>query len=152
MRDEGRRSVVQVMNIGEKDFVLRQGEFIGEAEPVITVNNGERIAKPPEGAHVLSEEAEVSTERPVIELDREEGRGDAASIPCGVHTMRRPYHMRRIPYTSIYHIPYMSIYHIPYMSIYHICPYTIYVHTIYVHTICVHTIYRPYGVHTTFRW
>ena len=50
MRDEGCRSVVQVMNVGEKDFVLRQGEFIGEAEPVTTMDNGERIAKPPEGA------------------------------------------------------------------------------------------------------
>ena len=29
MRDEGRRSAVQVMNVDEKDFVLRQGEFIG---------------------------------------------------------------------------------------------------------------------------
>ena len=47
MGDEGRRSAVQVMNIGEKDFVLRQDEFIGEAEPVTTVDNGERIAKPP---------------------------------------------------------------------------------------------------------
>ena len=77
MRDEGRRSAVQVMNVCEKDFVLRQGEFIGEAEPVTTVDNGERIAKPPEGANFLSKEAEVSTERPVIELDRKEGRNDA---------------------------------------------------------------------------
>ena len=59
------------------DFILRQGEFIGEAEPVTTVDNGERIAKPPEEADVLSEEAEVSTERPVIELDWEKGRDDA---------------------------------------------------------------------------
>ena len=71
MRDEGRRSAAQMMNVGE-DFVIRQGELIGEAEPVTTVDNGERIAKPPEGSVVLSEEAEVSTERPVIELDREE--------------------------------------------------------------------------------
>ena len=34
MRDEGRRSTVQVMKLGEKDFVLRRGEFIGEAEQV----------------------------------------------------------------------------------------------------------------------
>ena len=59
MRDEGRRSAVQVMNVGEKDFVLRQGEFIGETAPVTTVDNGERIAKLPVGADVLSEEAEV---------------------------------------------------------------------------------------------
>ena len=77
MRDEERRSAVQVMNVGVKDFVLRQGEFIGEAEPVTTVGNGERIAKPSEWADVLSEEAEVLTETPVIELDREEGRDDA---------------------------------------------------------------------------
>ena len=77
MRDEGRRSAVQVTNVGEKDLVLRQGEFIGEAEPVTTVNNGERIAKPREGRDVLSEKAEVSTERPVIKLDREEGHDDA---------------------------------------------------------------------------
>ena len=77
MRDEGRRSAFQVMIVGEKDFVLQQGEFIGEAEPVTTVDNGERMAKPPEGADVLSEEAEVSTERLVIEADREEGRNDA---------------------------------------------------------------------------
>ena len=50
-----------------EDFVLRQGEFIGEAERVRTVDNGERIAKPPVGADVLSEGVEVWTERPVIE-------------------------------------------------------------------------------------
>ena len=79
MRDEGRRSAVQVMNVGEKDFVLRQEEFIGEAEPVTTLNNGERIAKPHEGADVLSKEAEVSSERPLIELGRKE-RGDNAHV------------------------------------------------------------------------
>ena len=31
MRDEGRCSAVQVMNVGEKDFVISHGEFIGEA-------------------------------------------------------------------------------------------------------------------------
>ena len=74
MRDEGCRSAVQVMNQGEKDFDLRQEEFIGDAEPVTTVDNGERIANPPEGSHVLSKEAQVSTEKPVIKLDQEEGR------------------------------------------------------------------------------
>ena len=77
MRDEGRRSAVQLINVGEKDFVLWQGEFIGEDEPVTMVDNGERIAKLPVKADVLSEEADVSTERPVIELDREEGLGNA---------------------------------------------------------------------------
>ena len=79
MRDEGRRLAVHVMNVGEEDLVLRQGEFIGEAEPVTTVDKGERIAKPPEGADVLSEDSEVSTERPVIKLDLEESRDDATS-------------------------------------------------------------------------
>ena len=41
------------------------------------MHNWEKIAIPPEGADVLSEEAEVSMERDVIELDREEGRDDA---------------------------------------------------------------------------
>ena len=77
MRYEGRRWAVQVMSVGEKDFVIQQGEFIGEAEPVTAVDNGERIAKPPVGADVLSEETEVWTERRVIELDQEECRNDA---------------------------------------------------------------------------
>ena len=41
MRDEGRRSAVQVMNVGERNFVLRQGEYIGEAEQVATVDNAQ---------------------------------------------------------------------------------------------------------------
>ena len=41
------------------------------------MNNGKRIAKPSVAADVLSEEAEVWMERPVIELDQEERRDDA---------------------------------------------------------------------------
>ena len=37
MRDEGRRSAIQVMNVSDDDFVLRRGEFIGEAEQVTTI-------------------------------------------------------------------------------------------------------------------
>ena len=34
MRAEGRWSAVQVINVGESDFVLCQGEYVGEAEEV----------------------------------------------------------------------------------------------------------------------
>ena len=64
MRDEGRHSAVQVMNIGEKDFVLCHGEFIGEAEQVITVENEEAASRPPDREEVFSEEATVPTGRP----------------------------------------------------------------------------------------
>ena len=39
MRDDGRRSAIQVMNVSEEDFVLRRGEFIGEAEQVTAADN-----------------------------------------------------------------------------------------------------------------
>ena len=52
MRVEGRRSAVQVMNDGESDIVLRQGDFIGEAEQVATVDNEERTSRPPDGEEV----------------------------------------------------------------------------------------------------
>ena len=42
-RDKGRRSAVQVMNVGERDFVLRHVEFIGEAEQVSAVDNLESV-------------------------------------------------------------------------------------------------------------
>ena len=48
MRDEGYRSAAQVMNVGKKDFFLRHGEFIGEAEQVTTVENEEAASRPPE--------------------------------------------------------------------------------------------------------
>ena len=44
MRDEGCRSAVQVMNVGESDFFLRQGELVSEAEQVTTVD-GEETTK-----------------------------------------------------------------------------------------------------------
>ena len=52
MRDEGRHSAVQVMNVGVKDFVLRHGEYIGEAEQVTTVDNEEITSRPLEGEDV----------------------------------------------------------------------------------------------------
>ena len=58
MRDEGRRSAIQVMNASEEDFVLHRGEFIGEAEKVTAADN-EATATP--------------TGRPVEEPDLEEG-------------------------------------------------------------------------------
>ena len=42
MRDKERRSAVQEMNVGDSDFALRHGEFIGEVERVMTVDNEER--------------------------------------------------------------------------------------------------------------
>ena len=42
MMDEGRRLAVQVMNVGERGFILRHGEYIGEAEQVTTVDNEEQ--------------------------------------------------------------------------------------------------------------
>ena len=53
MRDEGSCSAVQVMNVGEKDFFLRHGEFIGEAEQVTTVESEEAASRSPEGEKVL---------------------------------------------------------------------------------------------------
>ena len=67
MRDEGRRSAVQVMNVGEKDFVLRRGEFIGEA--------GDDEGS--EGEGVFLEEAVVPTGSLVEESDLEENCDDA---------------------------------------------------------------------------
>ena len=77
MRDEGRRSAVQVTTVGERDFVQRHGEYIGEAEQVTTVDNEERISRPHEGENVFSEEAAVSIERPVEESDMDESCDDA---------------------------------------------------------------------------
>ena len=39
MRDGGRRSAVQVMNLSKEDFVLGQGAFTGEAEQVTAADN-----------------------------------------------------------------------------------------------------------------
>ena len=49
LRGEGRRSAVLVINVGERDFILRQGEVIGEAEQVTTVDSGEKNTRQPEG-------------------------------------------------------------------------------------------------------
>ena len=48
MSGERRRSDVQVMNVGDSEFALCQGEFSGEAEHVMTVDNEERMAEAPE--------------------------------------------------------------------------------------------------------
>ena len=77
MRDEGRRPAVQVMNVGERDFVLRHGEFIGEAEKVTTVDNEEADSSPPDKEEDFSEEATVPKVRPVREPDLEESCDDA---------------------------------------------------------------------------
>ena len=74
MRDEGRRSAVQVMNVGNCDFVLRHGDFIGEAEQVTAVE--ERAPKSPDGQEVVSEEAAASIGKPVSESDQEESCDD----------------------------------------------------------------------------
>ena len=39
MRDEGRRSAVQVLNVSNEDYVVGRGEFFGEAEQVTAAGN-----------------------------------------------------------------------------------------------------------------
>ena len=77
MRNEERHLAIQVMNVGERDFVLRHGECIGKAEQVTTVENEKITSRPPEGEDVFSEEAAVPTGRPVKESDLEESCDDA---------------------------------------------------------------------------
>ena len=57
MRDEGRRSAVQVINVGESDLVLHQGEYVGEADQVATIDVEETTTKQPEDEETLSKEA-----------------------------------------------------------------------------------------------
>ena len=76
MRGEGRRSAVQVMNVGESDFVLRQGEFVGEAEQVVTIDGEETATKQPEDEETLSKEAAVSAIRLAEEFDPQKRSGD----------------------------------------------------------------------------
>ena len=73
MRDDGRRSAIQVMNMSEDDFVLGRGEFIGEAEQVTAADNEEAALRSSEGEEVFSEAAATPTGRPVEEPDLEEG-------------------------------------------------------------------------------
>ena len=77
MQDEGRCSSVQVMNVGEKDFVLRRGEFIGEAEQITAVDDEGAALRPFEGEGVFSEEAAIPTGSSVEESDLEESCDDA---------------------------------------------------------------------------
>ena len=67
MRDEGRRSAVQVMNVSMEDFVPVRGEFFGEAEQVTAADNEETAWRPSEGEDVVEEEAAVLPGRPVEE-------------------------------------------------------------------------------------
>ena len=55
MRDEGSRLAVQVINMGEKDFDLRRGEFIGEAEQVTAADDVGAALRRSEGEDVFSE-------------------------------------------------------------------------------------------------
>ena len=77
MRNEGRRSAVQMMNVGERNFVLRHGEYIGEAEQITTVDSDQTTSRPPKGEDVFSEEAAIPTGRPVEEADLKESCDDA---------------------------------------------------------------------------
>ena len=77
MRDEGRRSAVQMINVGESDFILRQGEYVGEAEQVATIDGEETTTKQPEDEETLSEEAAVSAVRFAEESDPEKRSDDA---------------------------------------------------------------------------
>ena len=76
MRDEGRRSVAQVMNVGETDFVPAR-RVHQRIEQVTTVENEEAASRPPDQEEVFSEEATVPTGRPVEESDLEESCDDA---------------------------------------------------------------------------
>ena len=76
MRDEGRRSAIQVMNVSEDDFVLRRGEFIDEAEQVTAADNEEAALRPSGGEEVFSEAAVTPTGGPFEESELEEGCKD----------------------------------------------------------------------------
>ena len=77
MRDEGRRWAVQVMKVGEKDFVLRRGEFIGEDEQVTSSDDEGAVLRLSEVEGVFSEEAAVPTGSLVEKSDLEESCDDA---------------------------------------------------------------------------
>ena len=62
MRDEGRRSAIQVISVSQEDFVLGRGEFIGEAEQVTAADNEGTAWRPFEGEDVDEEEAAVPSE------------------------------------------------------------------------------------------
>ena len=69
MRDEGRRSAVQVINVSQEDFILGRGEFIGEIEQVTVADNEGTAWRPSEGEVVDEEEAVVLPGSPVEEPD-----------------------------------------------------------------------------------
>ena len=71
MRDEGRRSAVQVINVGESDFVLRQEEYVGEDEQIASIDGEETTTKQPEDEEAHSKKAAVSAVRLAEESDQE---------------------------------------------------------------------------------
>ena len=80
MRDERRRSAIQVMNVSENDFVLRRGEFICEAEQVTAADNEEAALRTSGGEEIFSEAAATPTGRPVAEPDLEEGYDELLQV------------------------------------------------------------------------
>ena len=74
MRDEGRRSAVQVMIVSKEDFFLGRGEFIGETEQVTAADNEGTAWRPSDGEDVFEEEAAVPPGRPVEAPDFSENR------------------------------------------------------------------------------
>ena len=76
MRDEGRRSAIQVMNTSEVDFLRRRGEFIGEAEQVTAVVDEETPSRPTKGEEVPSPDAATPTGGPAVGPDPEERQND----------------------------------------------------------------------------
>ena len=73
-RDEGRRSIVQVINVSQEDVVLGRGEFIGEAGQVTAADDEGTAWRPSEGEDVVEEEAAVPPGRPIEEPDIPENR------------------------------------------------------------------------------
>ena len=75
MRDEGRRSVVHVLNVSKKDYVVGRGKFFGEAEQVTVAGNTGTAWKPSSREDVLSEAVAVfpegSDEAPALEESRD---------------------------------------------------------------------------------
>ena len=71
------KGAVHVMNVGEKEFVLRRGEFIGEAEQGTAEDDEGTALRSSELEGVLSEEAAVPTGSSVEESDIEESSDDA---------------------------------------------------------------------------
>ena len=76
MRDEGRRSAIQVMNMSEVDFLQRRGEFIGEAEQVTAAVDEGTPSRPTKGEEVPSPDVATPTSGPAVGPDPEEKQND----------------------------------------------------------------------------